>query len=135
MCDRRGLPLTIEISAGQRHESTRLVSVLESVRVPTRGAPKRRPRKLAGDSAYSSGRIRRWLKARKISPVIAHRRDEAGRNDPRFDRQAYRERNIIERCVAWIKELRRIATRFEKLAIHYLGMLKLGMIRQYLKTA
>ena len=35
---------------------------------------------------------------------------------------------------SWLKELRRIATRYEKLAVHYLGMVKLGMILQYLKN-
>lgn len=108
---------------------------MDAVRVPTPGAPKRRPSKLAGDKAYSAPAIRRWLRRRHITPVISFRRDEPGRAQSTFDRTSYRQRNVIERCVGWIKELRRIATRYEKLAVHYLGMLKLGMIRQYLKTA
>jgi len=28
----------------------------------------------------------------------------------------------VERCIGWLKESRRIATRYEKLAVHYLGM-------------
>lgn len=112
-----------------------MIPLLDSVRVRSSGAPKRRPEKLAGDKGYSSGPIRDWLKAHRITPVIAHRQDESGREDESFDRQAYRDRNVIERCIGWIKELRRIATRYEKLAVNYLGMLKLGMIRQYLKTA
>jgi transposase len=58
--------------------------------------------------------------------VIAHRQNEARPEE--FDRAAYRERNLIERCVGRLKEFRRIATRYEKLALHYLGMLHLGMI-------
>ncbi len=42
---------------------------------------------------------------------------------------------MIERFIGWARELRRIATRYEKLAVHHPGMLKLGMILQYLKTA
>ena len=67
--------------------------------------------------------------------MIAHRDNESGRDDATFDREAYRQRNIIEWLIGWLKELRRLATRYEKLAIHYLGMLKPGMVRQYLKTA
>lgn len=133
--DGAGLPIAIEVSPGQSHESTWVIPLLDSVRVRSSGAPKRRPEKLAGDKGYSSGPIRDWLKAHRITPVIAHRQDESGREDESFDRQAYRDRNVIERCIGWIKELRRIATRYEKLAVNYLGMLKLGMIRQYLKTA
>jgi len=50
-----------------------------------------------------------------------------------FDREAYRRRNVVERCVGWLKEWRRIATRFEKLALNFLAMLKLAIIEQYLR--
>ena len=42
------------------------------------------------------------------------------------------ERNLIERTIGWLKEFRRIATRYEKLVVNYLGMITLGMILQYL---
>ncbi len=35
--------------------------------------------------------------------------------------------------MGWLKEARRVATRYEKLAIHYLAVLHLGIIRQLLK--
>jgi transposase len=126
--------MAIDISPGERHESKWFVTVMESVHVRTKGAPKRRPLKLAGDKGYSSPAIRKWLKDRRITPVISHRKDEPGRHAGDFDRVAYRKRNIVERCVGWIKEKRRIATRYEKLGLHYLGMLSVGMICEWLKT-
>ncbi|HEY0779824.1 MAG TPA: hypothetical protein VGD56_17795, partial [Gemmatirosa sp.] len=59
----------------------------------------------------------------------AHRR---GRT-PAFDRAAYRRRRVIECCVGWLTEARRVATRDEKLATPYLGVLTLGMIRKHLR--
>ena len=53
----------------------------------------------------------------------------------KFDREAYRQRNVVERCIGWMKENRRVAIRYEKLAINYLGMLKLAMIQRYLASA
>jgi transposase len=50
-----------------------------------------------------------------------------------YDRARYRERNVIERCVGWLKECRSVATRYEKLALHYLGMVQLAIIERYLK--
>jgi len=50
-----------------------------------------------------------------------------------YDRARYRERNVIERCVGWLKECRSVATRYEKLAVHYLGMVQLAIIERYLK--
>jgi transposase len=42
---------------------------------------------------------------------------------------------VVERCVGWLKENRRVAVRYEKLATHYLGMLKLAMILRSMTTA
>lgn len=46
----------------------------------------------------------------------------------------YRGRNIIERLVGWLKEHRRLATRFEKLATSFLAMVKLAFIRRYFRA-
>lgn len=124
--------IAVDLTAGQVHESTQFESLMESIEIRSlRGPAKRRPEKLAGDKGYSASHIRDWLKEHRIEAVIPHRENENGRDAP-FDRQSYRRRNIIERTIGWLKEFRRIATRYEKLAIHYLGMITLGMILQYL---
>ena len=41
---------------------------------------------------------------------------------------------MIERSIGWLKECRSLATGFEKLAVHYLGMVHLAMIERYLKV-
>ena len=81
---------------------------------------------------YSNRRIRCWLNKRGIEDVIPSKSNEI--RDLYFNKRAYKRRNVVERCIGWLKELRRIATRYEKLAVHYLGMVKLGMILQYLKN-
>lgn len=92
------------------------------------------PLSLSGDKGYSVTRIRDWLKRNRIKDVIARRRDQRQPGDDGdFDTRTYRRRNVVERCVGWLKECRRIATRFEKLAVNFLAMLKLGFIRRYLR--
>jgi transposase len=109
--------------------------VLESVRLPRPGGrggrPRTRPRRLAGDKGYSYARIRRYLRRRGIGAVIPTRKDQ--KNSPRFDRTTYRRRNVVERLVGWLKENRRLATRFEKLAVNFLAMVKLAMIQRCLR--
>ena len=51
---------------------------------------------------------------------------------PAFDVEAYKRRNVVERCVGWLKQCRRVATRYEKLAVNFLAFVKLAMIRRYL---
>lgn len=96
---------------------------------------RRKPKKLAGDKGYSSNANRNWLREQNIEPVIPHKKNENAYYDPTviFDKETYRQRHVVEQCVGWLKELRRIATRFEKLAVNFLGMLQLAMMRQYLK--
>lgn len=101
---------------------------LRTDRRPGRGRPRRRPRRLAGDKGYSYRRIRRYLRRRGIRAVIPTREDQ--RRNPKFDAEAYRRRNIVERCILWLKENQRLATRFEKLAVNFLAMVKLAMIRR-----
>ncbi len=94
-----------------------------------------KPKKLAGDKGYSGQRLRDWLGGQGIEPVIPHKDNERARHDPGtwFDRLAYRGRCVVEQCVGWLKESRRICTRFEKLAVNFHGMLQLAMIDQYFR--
>ncbi len=105
---------------------------MEAIRIPRHvGRPRQRPRALAGDKGYSYPRIRQWLRQHRIKDVIPTRSNQASR--PNFDRKLYRHRNVVECCIGWLKECRRIATRYEKLAVNYLAMLKLAMIERYLR--
>ncbi len=122
---------------GQAHESTQFETVMDAVRVPQRrGRPRRRPRYAGGDRAYHARRIRRWLRQHGIGAVIPpkQRRGTPKRGRPvTHDPLRYRGRNVIERCIGWLKECRSIGTRFEKLALHYLGLVKLAIIERYLR--
>ena len=60
--------------------------------------------------------------------MIPTRQDQ--RRAPSFDRPTYRRRNVVERCIGWLKGRRRLATRFEKLAENFLAMVKLAMLER-----
>jgi len=81
---------------------------------------------VAGDKGYSYPHVRRMLRRRRIAPVIPTRSDQPP--DPAFDRAAYRRRNVVERLVGWLKERRRLCTRYEKLADSYMAMVKLAFV-------
>jgi transposase len=128
--------LTVEVTAGQVHESTQVETVMDSIAIPQRlGRPRKRPKKLVADKGYSNSRIRDWLRAHGITPIIPHKTNEAARHDgrTRFDRATYRQRAVVEQCVGWLKECRRIGTRFDKLAVNFHAMLQLAMTLRYLK--
>ena len=137
MSDGAGLPLAFTLTPGQRHEMSAFARTLEAVRLPgLRGRPRTRPKHLAGDKAYSYRPVFAYLRRRRIRPVIPPRQGgNMGKGCPRrFDPDRYRRRNVIERCVGWLKGCRSIATRHEKLAVNFGAMLKLAFLRQYLQT-
>jgi transposase len=130
--DGNGLPLAAAVSAGQRHECLYAEPVLEAVRIPRGGRARLRPKAVAGDKGYSYAGVRRYLRRRKVKAVIPTRKDQ--RRRPCFDKDAYRRRNVVERCLSWLKECRALATRFDKLAVNYLATVKLAILQRYLRT-
>ena len=133
VCDGKGLPMAVTVTAGRRHEATQFEAVMGRVRVPRkRGRPRTRPKRLAGDKGYSSVRIRRCDRRRGIVSVIPTTKNE--KRIRGFDKASYRRRNVVERRIGWLKDRRRLATRFEKLAENFLAMVKLAMLERLLKA-
>ncbi len=94
------------------------------------------PEALAGDKGYRADWIDEYLLELEIRPVIPSKENEARDARPvDFDRDQYQQRNIIERLIGWLKESRRIFTRFEKTARNFIGMIKVAFIHRYLRLA
>ncbi len=126
--DGRGLPLSVVVTAGQRHDSTQLESVLDAIMVPRAtgvGRPRKGPDRVIADKGYSYTRCRTWLRRRRIPHTIPERHDQRERRKrhpgrkPGFDREVYRKRNVVERCMNKLKQWRAVATRYDKRALNY----------------
>lgn len=90
------------------------------------------PTALCGDKAYYSFKIIERLQAEEVRAVIP----EIGKtidaqNHADFDREVYRDRNVVERLIGWLKESRRVFSRFEKPAVNFWGMIHVDCIRYY----
>jgi transposase len=109
--------VALQLSPGQRGDAPLAQALLEPL------APSRL---CAADTAYDSDRLRLFLIARGTRPVIP--------NNPRrkhlhpFDTQAYKQRNLIERMFCRLKDWRRIATRYDKLAANYVAAVILAAL-------
>jgi transposase len=120
------------LTPGERNEKAALPELMAqgAVKRAGRGRPKLRPASVVGDRGYSARRVRADLRRRGIRPIIPQLRTE---KTPRLmDWGMYRERNVVERLVGRLKEYRRIATRYDKLAASYLAFVQLAAIRMWL---
>jgi len=111
--------MTCVLTPGQRHEAMGFVPLMEcgAVKRPRCGRPKRRPGRVVGDKAYSSGKIRQYLRRHGIRITIPRKQNEQ-RTGP-FDHEIYRHRERVERLINRLKQYRRVATRYEKRAENY----------------
>jgi transposase len=106
------------LTAGQEAEATAFDTLWDQVRSQVEVIDE-----AVADKAYDSDAIRNRLINDDVLPVIPNR---SNRVDPwPFDKETYRERNCIERLVGKLKQFRRIATRYEKLAATFLAFVHL----------
>ncbi|RAJ71194.1 putative transposase of IS4/5 family DUF4096 [Streptomyces sp. Amel2xB2] len=114
-------------------------AVMNAIRVPRSGPgrPRTRPAHVLGDKGYSSKAIRTWLRWRSIGHTIPEgadqvrnrlRRGSRGGRPPAFDRQLYKQRNVVERCFNRLKQWRGIATRYDKTAESYQAAIALASL-------
>ena len=135
LCDANGVPLHFHLTAGQANESTALEALLEGADAnlfDAAGEPIVWPLAMAGDKGYRANWIDEFLQDLDIQPVIPSKSNEDPDARPvKFDRDRYR--NIIERLIGWLKEFRRIFSRFEKTAKNFGGMIKMAFIQRLLR--
>jgi transposase len=95
------------------------------------GAVTKLPKAFLADRAYDANRIRDDLKNKGIKPVIP---PMPGRlKNIRFDKRLYKKRNRIERNIGFLKQSRRIATRYDKTARSFFAFLCLAAVKLWLK--
>ena len=122
--DASGLPLRFALSPGQAHDST-LAGPLLDDQLPPDGF-------VLADKAYDAEWIRAMIEAQDAVPIIPDR--STATTPHAFSRVLYRMRNRVERFFNKLKQFRRIATRYEKLAANYLAMIKIATIRIWLRA-
>lgn len=137
LCDSHGHPLDFHLTAGQAHETTAFVPLLEGAEeriVDGDCEPVAWPLALAGDKGYRADWIDEFLLELGITPVIPSKENEDREaRAVEFDRESYRKRSIVECLIGWLKECRRVFSRFEKTAINFGGMIKMAFIERYLR--
>lgn len=87
---------------------------------------------MLADKGYDGDDVRSLLLMRGILPVIppkANRKEAVA-----CDFKAYKDRNRIERMFNRLKQFRRIATRYDKTAISFIGFLCLAAAKLWLPS-
>jgi IS5 family transposase len=108
--DRRGIPLSVMLTAANVHDSMVFEELLDSIgpiKRPGRGRPRKRPEKLHADKAYDDKKCARTLKKRGIKRRIARKKVESSQ-------KLGRHRWVVEWTLAWLAKFRRLTIRYER---------------------
>ena len=83
------------------------------------------------DKGYDSRAFRDLIRSKRMRVVIPSTRSRKRRIP--YNRRAYRERNLVERYFNKLKHFRRVATRYDRLDSHFLGLLYLAATMIWLR--
>jgi transposase len=115
--------IAFRIAPGQAHELPRAVPLLDSLP----GVPSW----VVADRGYTSHAFREHIWSLGARPAIPAKSNEALLARPDW---IYNNRNVIERLWARLKEWRAVATRYEKTASSFMGILCLAATLDWLKN-
>jgi transposase len=110
LADAKGRLIAILLTGGEAHDCPVAERLFRRVKSPQR---------LLGDRAYDSTELREELGERGTKPIIPNR---SNRKQPfSFNKRLYKLRWRVENAFNRLKDFRRIATRYDKLARNYLA--------------
>lgn len=121
MVDARGLPLAVQVTGANRHDSMVFEELLDAVPAVAglSGRPRRRPDKLHADKGYDYAKCRLALRQRGIACRIARRGIESSE-------RLGRHRWVVERTHAWLAGFGKLRIRFERQLGTHLALLRLA---------
>lgn len=126
LADSNGFPLSIAIAEGNRHDAVLTDRTLDAAFVDEL------PSKLIADKAWDSEKLKVDLAENRnielIAPVRSGKKNKHKRKQDGRSLRRYKKRWKVERLFAWLKQFRRVATRWERKSENYLGFVQLACI-------
>ena len=118
--DLLGRPIAIHLPPGQHSDVRSVEALLAKI-----GACKR----FIADRAYDADALRQRLRDKGIKPVIPGKKNRIVKI--RHDKEAYKQRGRIEAAIGRLKDFRRVATRYDKLARTFRDTVALAAIHMF----
>ena len=120
VCDALGNPLRFVLTAGQRHDSKPVPELLDGLQAQA----------LLADKAYDSDKIVQDAQKRGMQVIIP---SKVNRKKQRvLDTHRYKARHLVENLFQRMKVFRRVATRYDKLDVTFLGFVHLAGTMKWL---
>jgi len=107
--DAQGKPMRFVLTGGQDADVSHAIPLLTGIET----------RMVIADKGYESDGVLAFIQGQEAEAVIP---PKSNRRDPwEYDRELYRERNLIERAFNKLKQWRRLATRYDRRSLYFLS--------------
>ena len=121
LCDALGNPIRFILTGGERNDCTQALDLLEGVSGQA----------VLADKGYDAGYIVEVAEIMGALVVIPPKSNRKVQRE--YDRDLYKERNLIERMFGKLKQFRRIATRYDKTKTAFMAFIHIASILLWLK--
>lgn len=111
-----GLPVAVVLTPGQAADVSTAGALMEGIPAEV----------VIGDKGYDSDRVVEAIQAQGAEAVIPPKRNRKVQRE--YDRDRYKDRNLVERFFSRVKQYRRVATRYEKTARNFLAFVHVASI-------
>lgn len=118
--DGLGNPLHVHVTGGNVHDVTEAPRLIESAQGIN----------FIADKGYDANSVVDAIQAKGMTPVIPSKADRSIQR--KIDKHIYKERHLVENFFCKIKRFRRVATRYEKTAVNYLGFVLFASLKVWL---
>ena len=118
--DALGNPLHVHLTPGNIHDVTEAPKLIEAAQ----------GQNFIGDKGYDSNAVIEAIEAKGMTPVIPSNASRSSRR--KIDRHLYKDRCLVENFFCKLKRYRRVATRYEKTAVNFLGFILFASLRVWL---
>jgi transposase len=116
-----GLPVKLILTPGQAADVTQAKALIEDVPIEV----------VIGDKGYDRRAVVEAIEAcggEAVIPTQKNRKEQRA-----YDRDRYKDRNLVERFWFKLKQYRRVATRYEKTARNFMGFIMVASIMVLLR--
>jgi transposase len=114
VADAQGQPIRFSLTGGQAHDAPQAIPLLTGIKAEG----------VIGDKGYDSDQILDFIQEQGAVAVIPPKSNRKAQRE--YDRELYKQRNLIERTFNKLKHWRRIATRYDRKSIYFLSVLYLA---------
>ena len=111
-----GCPVRLVLTAGQKGDAPQAEALMDGLPAAV----------VMADTAYDSDQVRQAIASKGAVAVIPNNPSRT-RKHP-LDKALYAERHLVECCISKLKQFRRVATRYDKLAANFASAVALAAV-------